>query len=155
MSRAKRTTVYPTKPSRVKAIQHKSPWSFLDAKLTEEIQNRVKNRQKVQEKLKQGPNYSQGLNVSHLVEVPDLDRPVVGAAVQRVRFLPEHETGNWIAVAPEGVDALEVVAGAWTDLPDVNESTVVACCLQCGRDFGFPFGLGQLKSTIPSLRDLN
>ena len=49
---------------------------------------------KVQEKLKQGPNYSQGLNVSHLVEVPDLDRPVVGAAVQRVRFLPEHETGN-------------------------------------------------------------
>lgn len=90
---------------------------------------------KVQEKLKQGPNYSQGLNVGHLVEVPDLDRPVVGAAVQRVRFLPEHETGNWIAVAPEGVDALEVVAGAWTDLPDVNESTVVASSLQCGRDF--------------------
>ena len=72
----------------------------------------------------------QRFNVSHFVEVPDLDGPVVGAAVERVRLPSERESGDRIPVASERVDALQTGVRTDHDLPDVNQVTVVSCCLK-------------------------
>jgi hypothetical protein len=74
--------------------------------------------------------FLQCFDISHFIEIPDLDGPIVSATIQRVGLLPESQTGNGVSVTPKGVDALEAIAGSGTDLPDVNEPTVVSRCLQ-------------------------
>jgi hypothetical protein len=72
----------------------------------------------------------QCFNVSHFVEVPDLDGPVVGAAVERVRLSSEGEAGDRVSVAAEGVDSLQTDGRTDYDLPNVDQVTIVTGSLE-------------------------